>query len=64
MRRKNYSLKVIRPLPDSGICEFGQWVFNEEFSEVKSAPNSTDMVAKLEEVMTYKVDAIFPQKSI
>ena len=64
MRRKNYSMKIIRPFPDSGICEFGQWVLNEDFSEVKAAPTTTDMVAKLEEVISTKVDAIFPQKSI
>ena len=64
MRKKNYSLKVIRPFPDSGISEFGQWILNENFSPVAAAVSTTDMVSEFEHLMCNKMDNIFPSKEI
>ena len=64
LRKKNYSLKVIRPFPDSGICEFGQWIVQEDFSKVSSASTTSEMVNELEEVMSGKIEGIFPTKEI
>ena len=61
MRKKNFSTKVIQPFPDSGIIEFGNWIVNEEFTKVKSAVTTTDMVAELGEVISYNVETVFPE---
>ena len=64
MRKKNYSLKIVRPFPDSGISEFGRWVMKEDFSSVTAAASTTDMVSEFEQLTGNKVDEIFPDKEI
>ena len=63
-KQKNFSLKTVRPYPDSGIAEFGRWIQAESFEAVSSALTSTDKVSAFEKVISDKVEEIFPQKEI
>ena len=64
-KEKNYVTKAVRPLPASGIREFGQWIQGENFECLTYySENSSEQVAALEKLITDKIDEIFPRKII
>ena len=63
-REKNYTLKMVRPFPESGISEFGRWVQFENFSCLDASDSPTEMVDAFENIVAAKVDEIFPLKEI
>ena len=62
--RKNFTVKTIRPFPESGVSEFGRWLVNTDFSDLESAESSTDKVDAFNNCIATKTDAIFPPKEI
>ena len=56
--------KVIRPIPDSLLIEFGEKLTNEDFSSVFIQPTSTQMVSKYQDIMEKMVAETFPLKTI
>ena len=64
LRKPNYSKKTIRPFPDSGISEFDRWILNEDFNKVFEATDATQKVEALQNILSTKVQDIFPEKSV
>ena len=61
--KNEYKTIISRPLPDSGIRMFGQWIVKEEWDCV--APGSPSSQAKaLQQLLELKLDEIFPTKSV
>ena len=58
-----YKTKVAQPLPDSGIREFGRWISAEDWASVPDNISPTEQVQKLQELLTDKMNEIFPKKS-
>ena len=57
-----YKTVKARPLPDSGIRKFGQWICSEQWDGIENkSPN--DQAKYLQEILTEKVEKIFPQKT-
>ena len=61
---REYVTKVTRPMPDSGIREFGQWITTEDWSCIVNDANPSEQVTAFENLVQSKMDAIFPQKSV
>ena len=61
---KEYVIKVARPLPDSGMREFGQWICTEEWADLPDNVSPTEQVLKFEQLVTDKLNMIFPQKTV
>ena len=59
-----YVTRWSRPLPESGIQEFGQWVCGEDWESLPESLDPTAQVIKFEEIMSNKMDIIFPKKSV
>ena len=59
-----YTIRTARPLPDSGILEFGQWVTSESWDCLDSNQSTDEQVAAMQELMTTKMDSIFPTKQV
>ena len=57
---KSYRIKKFRPLPESGIIGFGQWITRETWSALCEKRSSTD---KVEEFLGEMVDYCFPVKT-
>ena len=57
-----YTTKTARPLPESGITEFGQWITSEEWETVSENISPTEQVSKFQKLMEDKLDNIFPKK--
>jgi hypothetical protein len=61
---REYITRVSRPLPDSGIREFGQWITQEDWSCLMDDDNPTEQVSKFENLVQSKLNTIFPLKSV
>ena len=61
---REYVTKSYRPLPDSGIREFGQWICGEEWEPLSGDIDPTEQVSSFECLMNRKLDAIFPLKTV
>ena len=59
-----YTVKVTRPIPDSGVREFGQWIVGENWECVKPENNPTGQAIELQKLLNKKLDDIFPTKSV
>ena len=59
-RTQNFTLKSVRSYPESGIIEFGKWIQSENFISVELAPTSSDKVSALENLISGKIEDIFP----
>ena len=62
--RNEYTVKVTRPIPDSGVREFGQWIVGENWECVKPENNPTGQAIELQKLLNKKLDDIFPTKSV
>ena len=59
-----YTSKKCRPLPESGQREFGQWIMQEDWDCIKIEDTPDLQVESLKKIMTEKLDAIFPTKTV
>ena len=60
----NYTVKTVRPLPESSIHEFGRWIAKETFDKVENETETTKQVEVLTDIFQKKIDQIFPTKQI
>ena len=54
---------ISRPLPDSKIRQFGQWITAESWESISSDKEPTKQVQIFENLITQKLNAIFPIKA-
>ena len=63
-RSRDYVTRTYRPLPQSGISEFGQWICAEDWGDITDMGNPTQQVQEFENIVNKKFESIFPQKSV
>ena len=63
-RSRDYETRVYRPLPQSGVVEFGEWICNEKWESIVNSCNPTEQVLVFEKLLQEKLDNIFPQKTL
>ena len=63
-RSRDYITRTYRPLPQSGVLEFGQWICTEDWRSITDMENPTQQVQEFENIVMSKLDSIFPQKSV
>ena len=61
---REYVTRWYRPLPESGINEFGQWICSENWQDMQGDLNPTEQVGVFENIVNQKLDVILPQKSV
>ena len=61
---RRYKTVVSRPLPDSKIREFGQWLTSEKWEEMKEGDSPCKQVEIFERRINEKVEEYFPQKKV
>ena len=57
-----YKTGTSRPLPDSKIRQFGQWITAETWDDISLEDEPTKQVQIFEKMVTQKLDEVFPQK--
>ena len=63
-RSRDYVTRTYRPLPQSGILEFGEWICSEDWSGVPDQGDPTQQVENFENIVNTKLDTILPRKSV
>ena len=61
---REYVVKVSRPLPESGMLEFGEWICSEDWGAIPDNVDPTEQVLAFEKLVNQKLDVIFPTKSV
>ena len=61
---REYHVKKVRPLPESGIRMFGQWLASEEWGEMANQSSPDEKVKHFNTLMQSKMDTFFPEKSV
>ena len=61
---RDYIIKISRPLPESGILEFGEWICSEDWAGIPENVDPTQQVLAFEKICSQKLDVIFPQKTL
>ena len=59
-----YKEKVYRPLPDSLVREFMQWIHTEAWDTVPTYGTPTEQVHEFEKLVDEKIEILFPEKII
>jgi hypothetical protein len=59
---REYRTVISRPLPDSKIRDFGQWITVQSWDEIKVKDEPAKQVTDFERIMTQKLDQYFPKK--
>ena len=56
--------RVARPMRDSDIREFGQWLCDHDWSEVSSAESVTDKCSEFYSTLHQVIEIYFPQRTV
>ena len=62
-KKVEYKTIIYRPLPESAVREFGQWITEEDWSFMNVNDSPSNQVASFQHLLAQKVDKYFPQKS-
>ena len=57
-------LRVIRPMKQSAIRDFGQWIVNHNWSEVSDKPDTVSKCDAFYETLNQAIDTHFPSKTV
>ena len=63
-RLQTYNFTSIRPIHDSAIQQFGNWIANDPFQDVSEAKDPTVNVEVFNSIIGKKIDEVFPKKRI
>ena len=63
-RSRDYVTRTFRPLPQSGILEFGEWICSEDWSGIPDQGDPTQQVENFENIVNTKLDSMLPRKSV
>ena len=62
---REYVERVTRPLPESGMLEFGEWMCKEDWTEILlDNQDPTEPVLAFERIINQKLEVIFPTKTV
>ena len=61
---RNYRIVKYRPLPESALCKFGDWIVKEDWQSVINCQSPSEQVAAFENLVLGKLDSFCPMKQI
>ena len=59
---RSYKTVVSRPLPDSKVRKFGEWITHEQWDGITEGGDPSILVKKFEQIIEQKLNHFFPQK--
>ena len=62
--RRTWKYHTFRPLPDSCVRNFGQWITGEEWKTISSDLSSTAQALTFEQLLQDKLDQYCPEKTV
>ena len=61
---RNYRIIKYRPLPESGLRKFGEWIVNEGWDGLNDEMTPTEQAVAFEQLVNAKLDQFCPQKEM
>ena len=61
---QEYITQTFRPLPDSGVREFGQWICSEGWGDIQDTASPSAQVQEFENILNRNLDTFLPQKNV
>ena len=61
---RNYKIIKFRPLPDSGVRNFGNWIVNEKWNTIEVNDSATDKAIAFEDIVMSISEQILPPKTM
>ena len=61
---RTWKLHTYRPLPDSAVRKFGDWMVNQNWDEVSSEMSATVQASTLENLLLQKLNHFCPERTI
>ena len=61
---RNYKTITYRPLSDTSVAQFGQWITAQDFSDIDDTLASNQFAQKLEDILVSKLNEYCPQKTV
>ena len=61
---REYAEKTSRPMPDSAVRQFGQWITQEDWATLKSTNIPSEQAQKISIILQNQVDKYFPVKKV
>ena len=61
---RNYRTIQYRPLPDSSIAKFGEWITGEDFCAISDKLSPDEFAKSLDDILLQKLDEYCPLKSV
>ena len=62
--QRNYRIIKYRPLPQSGVNKFGEWITAESWQSVNDESSPTEQVSQLHKMLSQKLETFCPEKSL
>ena len=62
--QRDYKVIKYRPLPDSALREFGQWIVKEDWALVSDQMGPNEQVQRFEDILKEKLDTFCPSKEL
>ena len=62
--RRNFKVIKYRPLPDSSVRKFGEWIVTEGWESVQDNLSPTEQVAEFERLVQDKLNQFCPEKEL
>ena len=62
--RRNYRIIKYRPLPDSSVRKFGQWIVAEDWNCIKNRMSPTEQSVAFEQLVRAQLDQFCPEKEM
>ena len=63
-KANEYRLKTTRPLPDSQIRTFGQWIIQEGWEVLEQSNCPSEQANAMQTMLESKLDEVFPKQSV
>ena len=60
---RQYKIIISRPLPESKVCQFGQWLTRETLDSIRDADPPSEQVKVFEGIMQDNLNKHFPLKT-
>ena len=62
-KTREYKTTTVRPLPESGIQEFNQWIMSVDWDPILDISSPTEQVELFQKTLEDKLNIIFPLKT-
>ena len=59
-----YKTKITRPLPESGIRQFGQWIVQENWECIEATRSPSDQAVLLQQLLESKLNEFLPTRKV